>query len=299
MSIRWDDRLLGSSVDAGVPGMMRAVRTTIIKQSTLGKQPWEMLSTAILDDGVPQPGEPHPMDPRCLLSRVRAEPIDDVSTRLSLIYERVPAVTYVEDCATVPIKTQCMPGTRRQIQMTYSGTGWPGTLTRTGAIIYRCPMRKLVLGKALFGFPLNQLVPNEVKNSIGAVNDRPWMGMRRGYWLCDGLGVQAVEPDDNFETALCFYVVAKFYSQVVHDWSFWQFLQLPNGQYVKVTDADIDAAIAKGYNGQVYHPYPVLWPNQTAVQYNAHPDFYAPAGKGFVVTYPYPALDFYSVFGVQ
>jgi hypothetical protein len=286
MAIVMNDRIAGAVVERGVPGMMRAVRPAMVAMNTLSLSPWQILNQALLQGSLSQPGEPHPEDERCLLSRARAVAVTDSLARIDLIYERVPLTTYQEDEVVVPIRTMNLPGTRQQIMASYSGEGWPGAaLKRACTITYRCPMRKLVVGKALFGFSLSTLVPDTAKAAVGCVNDRPWMGLEKGFWLADGLRTQAIEPDDNFEFALCFYVYATFFSQVRHDWSYWQFLQLPNGHYVKVEAGDISAALTAGYDLNA----PSYRGDNSAIT----------QGKGFAVAYPYPAVNFYEIFGIQ
>lgn len=275
----------GSSVERGVPGIMRAVVTHKIRMYTVGMTPMSILNEALKHSYFAQPGEPHPEDDRALLSRARAIAESDDIARIELIYERVPLVTYAEFNATVPIRTQNLPGTRQQIMASYSGDGWPGAaLKRASTITYRCPMRKLVIGKAMFGLPLSDLVPEELKNQMPCVNDRPWHGLDKGYWLWDGLNTRAIESTDDFTIALCFYVEASFYSQVQHDWSYWSFLQLPNGHYVQVDAAVIDQLVTTGYD-------------INAPSYRGD-NYAATDGNGLAVAYPYPARDMYNLMGV-
>lgn len=299
MAMELNDRIAGAMAERGVPGLMRSVRTSHVLSSPLFLSDSKILNR-ILARLDAKPGDSHPADPRCLLTRVRAVPVSSDQFKVDLIYERVPTVTYRESTGVIPIKTQCLPGTRRQAWMTYALESLPDTpLKRPATFTYRCPARKLIVGKAFFGQPVDMMVPDNMKNAVGAVNDRAWKGMERGYWLCDGVDAHAIEPTDDFTQALCYYVSATFFTQVMHDWSFWSFLQLPNGQFAKVEDEDIDEATARGYNTDVYHPYPTVWPNRTAVLYKSHPDYYSPPNKGFTVVYPYPALNFYEIFGIQ
>jgi hypothetical protein len=280
------DRLRDAFVERGVAGIMRAARTAKILMPTSGYEPYELLNRALLTGALPQPGDSHPEDDQCLLSRARAVPFSSNGVDVTLIYERVPLVTYEEHNAVVPVRTQNLPGTRRQIMASYAGANWPGTaLRRSCSIVYRCPMRKAILGRAKFGLPLDILVPPETKDAVASVNDRYWMGMDRGYWLFDGLQAKAIEPNDAFEYALCYYVYGTFYSQVKHDWSYWQFMQLPNGHFVKVDPSVIDAVVSLGYD--------VAAPSYRGDNHAATED------KGLAVAYPYPALNFYELFGVQ
>jgi hypothetical protein len=301
MALALNDRIAGAVVERGVPGIMRLVRPVMVVMSTALLSPHQILNHALLLGSIPQPGEPHEEDERCLLTRARAEAATDSLARIELIYERVPPTTFAEDTTTVPMRMECLPGTRRPVQMTAILPGWPAEnpLRRTASFTYRCPMRKLVLGKALFGMPLEDLVPENAKSAVGCVNDRFWHGQERGFWLCDGLRTRAVDSSDDFSIALCYYVELSFFSMLIQDWSQWRFLRFPNGQYMQVSNGDIDAASAKKYNTSVTHPYPNFMPNVTTTIYGTSPAFHSPTGQGFAVIYPYPTANFDAILGVQ
>lgn len=280
------DQIEGASAEIGVPGVMGIVRTGTLKMT--GYTSWsQALVDALGINGVPQPGDAHPADERCLLTRARARGLGSDTIHIDLIYERVPLVTYNKRTFTRPIQTMNLPGTHHQILVGYdNANNWPQakTLVRAATIVCDIPHQQLTVSKALFGQPLDYLVPVEVEQAVTSVNDRPWMGFERGYWKFDGLNVRAIEPSDDFLVALCFYVDAVFTTQVVHNWSQWSFLKLPNGQYIKVADSDIDDVVAQGYDPNAPSTYG--WDS-------------AIGNKGFAVTFPYACKNFYQLFGIQ
>ena len=281
------DQIDGASAEIGVPGLMGAVRIGTLQMT--GYTSWaEALIDAMKIGGVPQPGDPHPADERCLLTRARARALGDKTIRVELIYERVPLVTYNKRTYTKTMQTMNLPRTRKQIICYLAGnTIWPGAnpLIRAATIAVDIPHQQLNLSIAVFGAPLGDLVGWDVQEAVGCVNDRGWMGFPKGYWKCDGVNIRAIEPADTFEVALCFYVDVVFTTQCVHDWSQWSFLKLPNGQYLRATDSDIAAVLARGYDS------------------NAPSTFVAgldwPSNSGFTVSYPYVVANFYAIFGVQ
>jgi hypothetical protein len=162
---------------------------------------------------------------------------------------------------------------------------------------FQHPLRQLTVVASIFNQP-----SIDVLNALACVNDRPWQGLNKGYWLFNSFDVVPFEPTDDFEECIAWTVKANFISYVHQDWCQYHFMRLPNGDFAPVGDESLKAVRNRGYGSgtetTTQRGDKLYTDGSESVDINLPNGSKAKAWSGFAKYSLYPQRDFYSIFGI-
>jgi hypothetical protein len=131
------------------------------------------------------------------------------------------------------------------------------------------PMQQLTATGYFIGDP-----PAEMTTAIRSVNDKPWCGFPKGFWMYVG------EVDRTEDKGRSYSISLAFLNQVIEDWSDFQFLQDETGRTLPPDKIELALYMAIPYEYAV-------------VRLSGAPN----PPNGFIKVGNYPMADFNSIFG--
>jgi hypothetical protein len=209
-----------------------------------------IFTQAVKTTGVPALLSPHP-DPdfaACLLRQliVDAQPGNNRKARILGIYStqamgwaEIP-VTFVLQRRTTLMQhtTELHPiNSRAPITVTWVNPADPtDVVKRVVAMQYLKPFQRLLATGYYIGTP-----PASMLGALGSVNDAPFRGFGKGYWL------YASQGDVTRDRGGSYTIDLELWNKMTEDWSSWAVLRDHNGRYLKVDPADVASLAAQPY----------------------------------------------------
>lgn len=270
------DTLTRAQITENADGSIQIVRTGIIKGiKTNGAANDEIFAESRGTAGMPAMLAPHPGTryASALLQQIviDAVPQNNNKTLVTLYYRTrgpaSPVVTFVLSRRTTLVseETEIHPnGTPMVVSWINPAHPLTDVVARTARNRYLRPYQRLVAS----GYWKNGSPPASMIAALGSVNDAPWRGLPKGYWL------YADQSDVTQDKGNSYNITLELWSKLNEDWSTWDILRHQNGRNLYIDPAQVAAAKELGY------------------VYGINDDY-----NGFLKTGLYPVADFSGIFG--
>lgn len=227
-------------------GRYIVTRTGMVYDLNTTLAPASILASALGATGMPPEGDPWPPFPDAKLTRRIVDTIKGINTKAKLLltYEqRGPggAVTFVltRDKQLVQTVTELHPKDKAPMRFRWfnpSDTAQREPYTNA-KLPYLKPIKSLIATGYIIG-----AIPAGIETAFGTVNDAPWQGYPKGYWLFTGDGDITQDYGNSFNVRL------EFLNNVNEDWSSWAVFQDKYGNSMPVDPADTAALKAMAYS---------------------------------------------------
>jgi hypothetical protein len=232
--------LEGAQTQVGSQGVTRTVTAFVSDIPT--ENPAMVLDLALTAPGVPQYGDPHPADPSCIVYDRIAEPWGCDQARITIRYKLpIPSggpggggggqpYTIRDGYSLVPVTTGLIPGKALPIEVSLWNVPNARDTVRPQELSYQMPLRtRTILGTV----PGDQI--QQVGRYAGSVNDKPYGGLPKGYWLFAGFETETLDSGRSYVFS------GTIITKTVENWSSQVFFRHDNGRVQKVAEADIQA----------------------------------------------------------
>jgi hypothetical protein len=170
---------------------------------------------------------PHPAYGTSLLMKHVFEPITNTKLRVALLYEPADVgtgggIAFVVTRRTylVDTETQLHPERKQPFNIVWKNPRDPQQRTKpdVATLRYRMPIQVVTAS----GWVRSADLPEAAIACIGKVNEKPWRGKPKGYWLCE------VEDDKTEDRGRSYTLQFQFTTKITEDWSSWAiFRDLP------------------------------------------------------------------------
>lgn len=227
--------------------LRRAMRTGVVSEIDVqpgasGRDPL-VISKARTVTGLPTRGDGHPADSGCVCKYVSLSPWSNNTVKALCFYERPdanfsgPTNTFVirDNTSVVAETTQLLPYSRTPIRVTYQPPGAP--LKNISAnVTVLIPHRELIAEGVV---DLTKKL--QLESAVGTVNDNTFRGLPRAYWLYSQLSSATATSDFSNPSGDRWYVQCTLATKNFEDWSTYAPYQQPDGTFIEVSQATIDA----------------------------------------------------------
>jgi hypothetical protein len=231
----YPDRLEGSAARTGEGGNI--VRAMFVDDFDTSGDTAAVLVRALAVPGMPQRRDKHPAVPQleCVFHDVR--PTGDSQAVVLVYYASVlppgqggmDETLVIRDTTTLMQETtQLMPPSLglRQLRVSLEDDATPGAMpsddaeAKTATVSYPVPLRNRVLTGVF-----NRRRPDSWRQCVRRVNDRLFLGLDAGYWLCTYYDEQWDNASKKYRVTLAFTTKGE------EDWSTYWVARTPSGEY--------------------------------------------------------------------
>jgi hypothetical protein len=249
----YPDRIEGAAARTGADGHI--VRAMFVDDLDTSGDPAAVLVRAVAVPGMPQRGDRHPTVPQLECVFHDARPTGD-SQAVVLVYyaSNLPPTQggmdetlVIRDTTTLMQETtQLLPpqmGLKQLLVALESGNASgntgpnPDTHTvKTATVSYPVPLRNRVLTGVF-----RSRRPDSWRQCVRKVNDRQFLDLDTGYWLCTYYDEQWDNVSKKYRVTIAFTTKGE------EDWSTYWVARLPSGEYHAVPQATTNALRQQRY----------------------------------------------------
>jgi hypothetical protein len=216
------DRIDGALLDHG-KDFTRCVRIFQVYDIPLPATGFaaDILIKSLATSGMPQIGDGHPNITNCTVQRHIVRGMATNQARVEIVYETPVAGAFSPPQGTLLLRDSTVLTTEETsvselgnvIHVNYQPTVNPtgnSRVTKVATFQKLLPMRQLTIAGIIKG-AANR--PSEdVLNAIGTVNENPWQGLKKGFWLFSGF------TGDTADLGKTISIEASFLTRIHRDW---------------------------------------------------------------------------------
>lgn len=203
------------------------------------------LIKALALSGLPQKGDPypHPDYAEYYLKDHIARAFNAWHYGIEMIYEYRGLTVYSDTSTLQSVPTQLHPKDFKPLYVKYRADGLGGTSTlikKPLTFNTTLPLRHYTVSKTV-DFEASQAV----LDAFGTVNELPWHGHPKGYWLMSSLSGETVDD------GITYTYSATWTTKQKEDWSQFGFLEDDRGRPIPLPEADVMNLRKKPYEYSV------------------------------------------------
>lgn len=211
-----EEQVLDNSTD-----FVRRIRQIIITDLDVTPNDPLALEKALTVGGVPQLHDLHPSIPDCRVVRHIFRGLAGNQVKGQIIYETPTGGStpttgsfFLRDSTTLTSElTEVNPVTGFPLLVKYTpsateDTPNPAQDARVHSVQYLVPMRVLSVVAII-----NDRPNINILNAVGAVNNKPWQGLPKGYWLCVSFTGDTADQEQSYR------IETAFMTRLRRDWS--------------------------------------------------------------------------------
>lgn len=239
------DTVSGAELDSGI-GAGRILRTGLIIGIPLPMYPPDptILVQALEASGMPQKGDPHPAPgyEKWFCKRHIIRPVNAGQATVVIVYEYLGILSIIDSSTLSGAPTQLWPQDFTPLYVHWRPASDPTKdLPKLLTLNAMLPLRHITISQTI-----DHEASPDVLAAFKTVNNQPWMGLPKGYWLFSGI------EGSSQDQGITYTYTAVLSTKQTEDWSQMGFYVDEAGHNVYVDPGLVSALRSEEYTYAIH-----------------------------------------------